>query len=189
MINDELYVKILEAGLTLDHYYLLQSIKSKVKLVTNKRIQGFINLLNKKGYLKDEELTKLGLELVKEPVSENWIEEIFIKCENKILELTGEKQVRPKIENKAFSFMPNIVDFTRTLSKVVILYKLKDKIKIENALIAHIEECNNSKNWFPLMQYFILKNNSSPLVTALNNVQEKKEINEKLINTKNLFHG
>jgi hypothetical protein len=64
MINDEKYKEILDNGLILDHYQILCNIRDGIQLVDNKRIQGFVNLLVKKGYIEDNKITDKAIELL-----------------------------------------------------------------------------------------------------------------------------
>lgn len=196
MISNETYSRILNSGLILDHYFILCCLEKGSKLPDSKRIQGFINLLAKKGYLKDNELTEKGKEIIKEwdmvLIPEDvvttgsttttttmhpniflrnslgvWTDDLHVKCQNLIMDLTGKKQVRPMIDKKAYSFLPNSIDFGKTLSRVINAYKLTDYSKIEKALFNYIRKCNKENQWFPLMQYFIFKNGVSQMVTFM----------------------
>lgn len=65
MIDFEKYKLILSEGLMLDHYLLLLNIRDKAAMVQSKRIQGFINLMCKKGYINgDGELTQKANNLI-----------------------------------------------------------------------------------------------------------------------------
>lgn len=64
MIDITKYEKLLNDGLSLDHYSVLCSIRDGNALPKSKRIQGFINLLCKKGYIKDGILTDIGTNLI-----------------------------------------------------------------------------------------------------------------------------
>lgn len=64
MISIEKYKNVLDQGLLLDHYSLLCCIRDEGELPKSKRVQGFINLLHKKGYLKEDKLTELAIELI-----------------------------------------------------------------------------------------------------------------------------
>jgi len=183
MIDDKKYHEILDDGLTLDHYVLLCNIKNGVKSLGNKRIQGFLNLLIKKGYIENDELTEKGIDLVENCDFPKIIEEkgesialttrigrMHKKCEDKIFELTGLRQVRASIKKDAktsIAFLCNVRDFSAKIQKAMKLYRLKDYDKIERTLINHIERCHAIDNWFPLMHYYILKDNFSQMVTDL----------------------
>jgi hypothetical protein len=181
MIREDKYNEILNSGLILDHYFVLSNIKNGIEPIKNKRIQGFINLLEKKGYLEEGVLTEKSLELVEEfetsvvepspEVSKKqedfaiWIQNLHLRCQEKLLQLTGSKQVRDKIDKKSYPFLPNSIDLGKVLYRVISLYKIKDYERIEKCIMNYIEKCAAANNWFPILQYYIMKNNKSNLVT------------------------
>jgi len=190
MIQDEKYKEVLEGGLLLDHYFLLCQVKNGKKLINNKRIDGFINLLIKKGYLNfDNTLTEKGLTLVEDcgvntivvSVTEEttaeprkteidfeiWALALHKKCQDKLYDLTKQRQVRAKIEKKSYSFIPNATDLKKVLAKTIILYKLKDYDKIESTILWYIKDSVTNNDFFPLLQYYILKNGQSAMVTDM----------------------
>lgn len=185
MIDDEEYNQILEQGLILDHWMVLCNIKNGVKQVKNRRIQGFINLLTKKDYIKDDALTEKGEALVKDcelitqvAIEANlpiWTTELHGRLQEKLKELTGRTQVVARIESKAYSFLPNAVDLAKVLQRAITAYKLKDKEKIENALFKYINDCNISKKWYPLLNYYIMKDGMSRMVTDIESGDETQE--------------
>ena len=197
MINDEKYKEILSEGLIIDHYYLLSNLHKGTHVVENKRIQGFINLLTKKGYIKNGKLTDKAIELitvfdkdeeisVKKSIFKNivvkkmgdWVTELHTKCQNKIEDLTGKKQVVSKVnknDRKGYPFLCNVVDFGKVLSICISNYKLTDYNKIESTILNHIDKCHNANSWFPLMRYYIIKNGMSELVTDMNNDDQPTE--------------
>lgn len=195
MIDKTQYNKILEQGLLLDHYVILCKIKNAEELPTNKRVSGFINLLSKKGYIQEGVITDKGIEFLgnnskleilptkqlvgSEPIKGNsdyakWVVSLHKKCEEKILESTGKRQVRDTINGKAYSFLPNMTDLGRAISRVVNAYKLKDFDKIERTILAYIDRCIKSKQWFPILVYYIMKNNMSTLVTDMETIDENE---------------
>jgi hypothetical protein len=182
MIEEALYKEILDNGLLLDHYFLLCNIKNGQKLVASRRMDGFINLMRKKGYMDGDSLTEKGIDLVQNcefaevivPATGKvdigtWAAGVHKKCQDKIKELTGKVQVKAKFtgEKKEYSFLCNATDLARVLTKVITLYKQKDYEKIEKALLRHIDKCHVSNHWFPLMQNYILKSGSSQMITEL----------------------
>lgn len=189
MINEEKYNEILDSGLNLDHYILLCNIKKGDTLLKNKRIQGFINLMEKKEYLQEGVLTEKGLSLLEEfemqvgsPSTGGgvddfgvWVQGLHKRCQEKLLELTGSKQVRDKIDKKSYPFLPNVVDLGKVLYKVIIVYKVKDYDRIERCIMSYIEKCADSKNWFPILQYYIMKNNKSNLVTDCESIDDEPQ--------------
>lgn len=195
MIDLRHYERILESGLIFDHFLVLNMIKNGEELPKNKRIQGFVNLLNKKGYIQDGNLTSEGILLTeyeiitvgapkKEKVTESdfskWVLELHKRCQNKLQELTGGKQVRGKIGGKPYPFLPNFTDLAKSLHRAIVLYKLEDLVKIEKAMMNHIERCHKANNWFPLMKYYIIKSGvggsivsaSSDMVTDMESLDE-----------------
>lgn len=187
MIENEKYKDILDNGLLLDHYLVLCNMKNGVELLETKRVQGFVNLLVKKGYIQDEVLTEKGLEIVSNcefniPTTQAaeqmtdfgaLAQSIHKSCVNRIYKLTGAKQVRPKLDKKSFPFLPNFTDFAKVLHKVIVTYKLKDMEKVEKTLLNYIEKCSSANNWFPIMQYYIMKNGVSQLVTDIDSEEEE----------------
>lgn len=189
MVTKEKYTELLNSGLLLDHYFVLCNIKNGLEQVKSKRVQGFINLLVKKGYIEEDVLTIMGIELIEEvelkvePIKSSskqqefneWVVDIHTKCQQKLKDLTGTVQVRSKINNVGYSFLPNSVDFGKNLYKVITAYKLKDYEKIEKCIMAFIQSRYDAKQWFPLLGYYIMKNNKSQLVTDYENFGDEPQ--------------
>lgn len=209
MISKDKYNEVLEHGLTLDHYFLLCNLRNNVPLSNNKRIQGFINLLTKKDYIKDDVLTEKALDLIsecefskevvlkdekKEVVTvniEDWVRGLHSRCEQKLLKLTGKKQVRDKINNKPYAFLPNVLDLTKNIFKIMTIYKIKNLDKVEYTIMKYIDSCYAAKNWFPTLYYYIMKDGKSNLVADMDtmedmNEEERKDYGE-IIKNKDLF--
>jgi len=197
MISNEKYTEILSSGLLLDHYFLLCSIKSGVKPVQNKRIQGFTNLLIKKGYIEDDKLTVKGIELIDDIELETeaskstgdtsfnaWVVGLHQRCQAKLKELTGKIQVRDKINNTPYSFLPNPIDLGKNLYKVITAYKTKDYVKLEKCIMNHIQSRYEAKSWFPILEYYIMKSGKSKLVTDYENFSEEDTSKANLPGTK-----
>jgi len=194
MINNDVYKEILESGLMIDHYLVLLNIKNNKPLHPNKRVQGFINLLTKKEYLLDGKLTEKAIDLLQDINSEEdvkvltftesvkkpelpiqaevvdfkaWIVELHRSLQDELYSLTRQRQIRDKIDKKTYSFLPNVIDLEKAMFKVVRLYKLTDYKKIEATLINYIKRCASANCWFPLLQYYIIKNGASQMVTDI----------------------
>lgn len=201
MINTEKYNKVLDAGLLLDHFMLLLSIRDNNPIHNNKRITGFHNLLCKKGYIEDNVLTDKGKELVgeellgaskslsiiKEVVDEkfdyaDWVLALHSKCKAKLNELTGKSQVRDTINGKAYPFLPNSTDLGKTILRAVQAYKLSDFKKIEKCILNYIERCAQTKSWFPILQYYIIKNGTSTMVTEMDTIDEPIKNDDSIVN-------
>jgi hypothetical protein len=204
MIDNEKYKEVLDSGLLLDHYFLLCNIKNGVKLSDSKRIQGFINLLTKKGYILDDKVTDKGEELIKtsgfsevvstpitaKEVKEEsfalWVQGLHKRLQEKLVKLTGSRQIRAKIERKPYSFLPNSTDLGRALHKSIKTYKLKDYDKVESTLMTYLETCARTNHWFPILGNYIMKNGASQMVTEMD-VEEEAPATNQRVDPKDLF--
>jgi hypothetical protein len=209
MIETGKYKVILEEGLLLDHYVLLCNIRDGAEMLKSKRIQGFINLMCKKGYIDEGVLTEKAMRLLSgennpipapevlttglpvqylaarleksEPELKverkfdyaAWIIQLHKKCEDRMFEGTGKRQVRDKIDGKPYSFLPNSTDLGRVLLRVVNVYKLKDFDKIEKTILKYIDRCIKANKWFPILGYYIMKNSMSSMVTDMESDEEE----------------
>ncbi len=198
MINDKKYKEVLDSGLILDHYHVLCSIRDGTSLLENRRVQGFINLLTKKGYLDDMKLTEKGskfigeveekiitpsepvvevaapkVELLKPPTNKlgDWVADLHTHCQDKLMELTGKKQQIGRVDkaDKGYPFLPNVVDLGRVITACVNSYKLKDLPKVEKTIMSYIGKCSKTNKWLPILRYYILKNGMSQMVTDMEN--------------------
>ncbi len=206
MIDIEKYKNVLDQGLLLDHYSLMCCIRDGGELPKSKRIQGFINLLHKKGYLSNGALTQIAIELidsdtvvcqssisptVMQPVAKtegllrtstpsndylDWAKALHQKLQDRLFEKTGKRQARGNVNGTLYSFLPNVSDFSKILLKVIVMYKLKDFDKIDKHLISYIDRKAKENYWFPIVGYYMLKNGTSTMVTEMENVEDEKEI-------------
>jgi hypothetical protein len=201
MITDEKYNRLLNEGLIMDHYMILCRMKAGQPIIRNPRVQGFVNLLTKKEYILEGALTEKALLLVEDDVPlvqksttgdrkvvvKDWALGLHKRLEEKLLKSTGQRQVRAKISKKSYPFLPNYVDLTKNLEKVITIYRIKDLDKIERALTAHIDRCVKSDDWFPLMIYYIFKEGKSQMVTDMENLEDNVVVNKGVINPEELF--
>jgi len=182
MIDFEKYKLILDEGLMLDHYFLLLNLRDKKTLVPTKRIQGFINLMCKKGYINgDGELTLKASKLIEgegNPIPEvtnstkglmevlgqkqkfdyaTWIINLHRACEERLLKATGKRQARPKLDGTTYSFLPNSTDLGRVILRAINTYKLRDYDRIEKTILRYVDSCCKAGKWFPLLSYYIMK--------------------------------
>jgi hypothetical protein len=197
MVNIELYEKLLNNSLSLDHFFVLKSLYYNEELPKNKRVQGFLNLLIKRGYIEDGILTEIAIDLVQEFTPEvttsieveekkekqvtefsAWVRDVRLKCQDRIFKLKGTKQVRDRIKGKAYSFLPNETDLAKNLLKVIKLYRITDYQLVERKLLEYIEQCNRDNNWFPILYYYIFKDGKSQLVTDMENDDISEVSNE-----------
>lgn len=204
MIDVNKYRKILDEGLLLDHYMLLCNIRDGQELLKNKRVQGFINLLCKKGYIDSDTLTDKAMLLIDEPITTgnpvvkledekvvnegkfdygSWVIRLWKACQKKLIEQTGKRQVRPKIDGVAYSFLPNPTDLGKVILRAVGAYKLTDYDKIEKAILGYIDRCHKQDRWTPLLHYWIMKNNMSTMVTEMDAMEEEdSKDNDTIVN-------
>lgn len=192
MITIAKYEKIAKSGLLLDHFFILNSVLNGDKLPETERIKGFYNLLEKRGLIVDGKVHQSAMYLFEEEAVSTsicmtttyfhslkpfdfvgWSLGMHEKCQNKLIELTDKKQVRDKINGKAYSFLPNAMDLSKVLLKVIKLYKKSDLdlSLIEKCLYSYMEKCNKANNWFPVLDYYIWKNNKSTLITDMENME------------------
>lgn len=187
MIGDDVYNQILEDGLLLDHYYVLCRMKNGEKPVSSRRVQGFINLLTKKEYLKDDQLTEKAELLVENcatmsvpplPISEDftkWITELHIKCRDKIKKLTDRNQAYIKVNNVDYPYLPGVTDLGKKLEKFIRVYKHSDREKIEKCLLRHCDTRNQK------MIYYIMRekeNAKSDLASDYENFEDLEDKQE-----------
>lgn len=189
MIDNSKYEEILKEGLTLDHYVLLWKVKCGEKLSSSKKVTGFLNLLKKKKFIDESTVTGKAIDLMEkcgqicEPSESErpltaWALDIYNKCRSELIKLTGKPQMKVRVDltSPSYSFLPNSMDFTKTLIRVVTLYKVKDLNLVEKVLIDYINKCHREKSWFPLLKYYIHKNNSSSMMNDIENpVEDDKE--------------
>lgn len=199
MITLQKYEDILSSGLILDHYFLLCNIRDGYQVPKNRRIHGFINLLTKRGYILEGILTEVAIDLLNDSNKEivistttttssstgatnkqldfdEWVISLYRKCQERIFNLMGSRQVRAKIKGgKTYPFLCNNVDLRKVLIRMINTYKLKDYEGIERCMLAHIDRCGRDKDWFPLMKYYVMKDGQSTLVTDLESPIEEEE--------------
>lgn len=205
MISQNLYSKILESGLLMDHFHILCNLRDGKENVKNKRIQGFINLLCKKGYIQDEKLTEKALLLLEEvePISTSvtstttlptkrlitespyfgsWVVELHKKCQKKLLDAKGKPQVRGTLDGKSYPFLPNSTDLGKVLLRVIRSYKLYDHQNIEKTILSYIDSSIAKDNWFPVVNYYIMKGDFSRMVTDMESSDSESKTDDTIVN-------
>lgn len=198
MIDINKYNKILEDGLLLDHYVALSNIHKGIDSPPNKRVQGFINLLYKKGYIEDGVLTQKALHLLEEEVElvsspvvtvkeskpktissdfVEWTIQLHKDCQKKLKDAKGKQQHVVNILGGRYSYLPNPTDLGKVILRAINTYNLKDLAKIRKFILAYVDRCIKTDNWTPLLQYWIMKGDSvngmSAMVTEMENPEEE----------------
>lgn len=200
MIDVGKYKQILDEGLLLDHYSILCDVRDGKDLVQNKRVQGFLNLLCKKGYIEDgvltelatkllgeEVITKLPVKFIEPPKQQldinyaDWILKLHKDIENKLVKAKGKRQIRPSVKGRSYSFLPNPTDLGKVILRAVSHYKLKDFDKIAKTILTYVDRCIKEDSWTPLLGYYVMKDGLSPMVTDMEAVDETEEENNDLI--------
>jgi hypothetical protein len=90
--------------------------------------------------------------------------------------------MRKEIKGTMYSLLPNVKDFSQKLRQCIKKYKITDFDKMEKCLIKHIETLD-----FPILNYYILKDGVSKLVTDMENYEEEVSYVKPEINTKDYF--
>lgn len=162
-------------------------VKSWILLLKKHQLIAEDETITEKGELYIAEFNANLQEIKKDSFNfDVWCEQLHEKLRNKLLKLTGKSQVRATIRSSSYSFLCNSKDLNKKLKSFIKIYKTNDYQKIEKTLLRYIETCHKSQSWFPLMEYYILKDSTSKLATDLETIEE--EVQEvKPRDTKNLF--
>lgn len=193
MVSIEKYQGIIKDGLLLDHYFLLCRIRNKEIIPESGRVKGFLNLLEKKGYINDKVLTSKGISIIDDKVVPDkskvkfdyaeWVIQLHKKCEDKLQERTGKRQIRDKLGGKAYPFLPNPTDLGKVILRAVGTYKLKDFDKIEKTILRYVDQSAKNNSWFPILGYYIMKgtaaggSTTSMMVTDMESGEEEDNNN------------
>lgn len=191
--------KIMEKGYDLNVVSLLYMIKDGPVITQNLKILSILAMMERKGLIIEGRVTATGEELLeyieegteikKEKDKVMDFEQVYDKVVERVEQLTGKRQVRTDIFGKTYSYLPSKYDFATRLKKVVNKYKLVDIEKLEKVIIYNIEQCHKKNKWYPLLVYYFIKDDVSPLATDYENWENTKDENKEkgLINTKDLF--
>lgn len=192
------FAKCAEKNYRFDSYIALKVAEDGSNyLFPNNYFTEIYNNLKASGYIYSEtQLTPKGKELLKE-ISGNkmskkvdiGINQLYITCQEELQKLVGKKQKTSKINGKSYSFLPNFIDFQDRIEKSCKKYQLNDKEQLKKVLLQYINKCHKENNWFPILEYYIIKDNKSKLATDYVSFEEIEEIKpkEELKNTKDLF--
>ena len=112
----------------------------------------------------------------------DWVIKLYAKCKTKLIELTGKRQVRDTINGKAYPFLPNSTDLGKVTLRAIQAYNLDDFDKIERSIISYIERCAKTNSWFPILQYYIMKNGASTMVTEMETMDEPTTNDDSIVN-------
>lgn len=200
-MNKELLLKLLQNGIEISHFVILQLIATEKDLDvlwTNVKIKSYREALIRKGYivkLKDEYyLTDKGsqiynnckykkeilIEEIKNPIEEI-TKSILNICKSKIKEKTGkERYILPTGTN----YLPSQKELEERLLKFCQKFKNNDFEKIKKAIFAYTEEILELKLKYPRkMKYFIYKEDDkqgliSDMLAYMETVEEKEIVKD-----------
>lgn len=196
-IDIEKLSKAVTKGLTIDEYVYLRIKEDGCEYIFNGIIPVKKEMLILNSLIYPEgNLTPKGKELLKEISGEKvpkkvdiGTNQLYITCQEELQKLVGKKQKTSKINGKSYSFLPNFVDFQDKIEKSCKKYQLNNKEQLKKVLLQYINKCYKEDNWFPILEYYIMKDNRSKLATDYVSFEEKGETKQKeeLKNTKDLF--
>lgn len=184
-ISKENFVLLEKARIKLEEIFYLERIGAENNANIN---QGLL----RKGMIDENgKITSAGKELLlklggNEPidarpivVDNEGINSLHKKLEDVIVKYTGKKQARGDINGTKFSFLCGEADLIQQIQKVIVKYKLKDYSSIEAALLKYVDRACRTKQYFPIVYYYISKDGQSKLVADLVDAKETEEIKEK----------
>jgi len=185
-MNLEKLEKIMEKGFDLNIIALLYICKQGESLISaNDKIKALVGMMERKGLIMEGRITASGEELlgyieekgeiIKEKEKTSSLEDLYDKVIAKVEELTGKKQIRTEIYGKTYSYLPGKYDFVSRLRKVANKYSLTNMTILEETIIRNIERCYKTKKWYPLLVYYMVKDDVSPLAADYQNWEELKE--------------
>lgn len=183
-ISTEELKEIYAAGLNLMGLYVLQAIHKGQDLSGVKgEIEGIRGMLELKGYIQEGIISEQGMTLLGKltekaavPVSGHFdviVRDIHESLQVRLMKLTGKPQKR--IQGK-YSFLCNQVDLGRKLQLLSARYGKQDWTKVKAALLNHVERSHKA-GWdrVYLIEYYIMKEGSSKLITDMQSMDEREE--------------
>lgn len=185
-MNIRKFEKILEKGVDLNICALLYILRGGEGISTeNIKLLAYIQLMERKGLVLEGRITLQGEELLKSIDGEevapsigsklSSYEEIYDRVVERILQLTGKKQIRTEIFGKTYNYFPTKYDFVTRLKGVCNKYKLRDLGKIEKVIIKNIENCHKKNKWYPLFAYYLTKDNMSSFANEYESWEETEK--------------
>ena len=188
------------SGLDFNHLFVLQNLNNLPEI---NKVIGWYELLKKRDYItedgiltqKSQQLISLFLKkdenFIKSEIKEEskltfsqWVAELHTKLQNKILELTGSKQVNLIFDGKPTKhpYFCSVVDLEGKLKKFISRYKMEDLKRIEHLLLKHCEVRNQK-----LMRYILREKPETGSDMALDYENYVEEIIQKPIKREDFF--
>lgn len=189
-----------EAGLQLNDLFVLQLIEDQVKWEDHALawvIRMSLSRLSVKGYLEEGKVTAIGRQLLDnlnmnvitaKPVDliGEFSRKLHEELASKLVQLTGKRQ---KMIQGKYSFLCNAMDLEKKLRDVIKRYGPLPVEKMRVCLLRHVEKSHKA-GWdrVYLIEYFIMKDNVSRMVTDLENDEpDTSDEMRQLIDPKTMF--
>lgn len=195
------------SGLDFNHLFVLQNIDNLPQI---NRITGYYNILKVKGFIEEDGLiNEKGKEIVnlftkKEELSittnndvekeetkpitfSEWCYILYIQLQEKLVKLTGKKQVNLTFDGKqtSYPYLCSYVDLEGKLKKFISRYNYNDLKRIEILLLKHCELRNQK-----IMRYILREKpeTGSDLASDYENyVEDSFETVNKIVNKNDFF--
>lgn len=195
------YKRLISIGLTLDSLFILQLLDQDKNVKLPERAMASVGILRIKGYFDEEKgITDKGKGLlgkvelpVDVPDSRITATQIFAKglhkeLQDKLMALTGKKQ---KVLQGKYSFLCNVTDLETKLVEVRKKYGMSRPNDVRLLLLKYVDRCHKA-GWDKVMlvEYYIMKNGTSKLMTDLDNTEDTSpdvELSKPLIDPKSMF--
>lgn len=172
-------------------YYFILKLADKYNIFDYKeidRLEEKVQFLRNQGYLDNREIPEITvktktlfqkIEGISTDNSKFDFDRLHEKLQNILLKHTGRKQ---KLLQGKYQYLPNKADLKNRVLKVAKQYKLTDFNRVEELLIQYVNNCvKKNFEYTQTLEYYILKDKSSKLVTDYENFEE--------VETKQEFDG
>lgn len=195
------YRSIIAEGLTLDLVFAMQMIDQNPANMVNPYLAGTTGVLHLRGYMENGLVTGKGRAILdhfagkkkNEMISAEFVAELHKALQDKMVQLTGKKQ---KVLQEKYSFLCNKTDLGTKLNAMWKKYKDEATYNlghVREALLRYVERCHRA-GWdrVMLVEYYIMKNDTSKLATDLELAQDQKAVisqvgESQLVDPKTLF--
>lgn len=202
-ITEGEYKTIREGGLTLDAVLMLLLIEAgnEARYFGEQDVP-FAGVLRLRGYVDGGKITERGKEFLKGIEKERpaavvelrgevltlFVRNLHIELQQKLISLTGKKQ---KMLQGKYAFLCNATDLEKKLRDIFKKYGIQDLMKVRGCLLNYTIRCAKMA-WdkVSLIEYYIMKNDVSRLMTDLDTFEDTGGEDDKpkpLVDPKNMF--
>lgn len=195
------YKTIREEGLSLDSVLMLLLIErgDETRYFGEQDVP-FAGVLRLRGYLEGDKITVKGTQFLKSITRERppvvveihngsltaFVQNLHVELQQAMIRLTTKKQ---KMMGGKYPFLCNAVDLEKKIRDVFKIYGVQDLMKVRGVLLNYVDRCSKM-GWekVNLIEYYILKNNVSRLMTDMDTFEEVLEDKPApLVDPKDLF--